>query len=1335
MVKFLSIFFATLFSFSFLTALNPQKAVSQYNLDIWQAERGLAQGLIQTIRQTRDGYLWLGTLQGLVRFDGIRFEVFHKDNTPHLLDNVITVLFEDADGVLWIGTAEGGLTVLKDGKLSNYPVHLYPGLKNIVSIFQSRDKALWFGTNFNGLTKLKNGSFTRFTVEHGVPVSKIRAFYQDKEDRLHIATSSGLLMQSSPGRFTPYSRATAPFNKYMTSLCIRKNRELWFGCGDGLYCIKNNRITHYGKDEGLPHQVIKFVYEDKDQNLWAGTDGGGLVRVKNGKIEIFSTNLGLASDYLKTIYQCKEGNLWLGTSEGGLHRLQDSFVTNYTTMEGLNNNKVTSIMEDRIGGLWVGTRGGAHRLQNGTFTLSLSRSNGLLSNTIYSTLEDSQGNIWLATRRGLNRFKQGKITSFTTNDGLSHNHILNLMEDNNGTIWINTVNLTHHFHNGKLSQFHLEGENSGVRIKLMYKDPDGSLWLALDNGNFLSWKDGKITFLISKHKLVSGRFESICVDSDGTLYIGTRDGLTRVAQGKITNFTTQNGLLDSNVREILEDRKGFMWLAGRTGISYLHKIQLQDFAEGKIKRINPHLFDVSDGLISPWYEKGIKASDGKLWFTSAKGLSMIDPDNIETKRLPFPVIIEKLIVDEKEVDIPHQQPLTLTPGKKRLEFHYTAPSFIKTQKMRFKLKLDGYDARWLDKGNERTTTYTGLSPGNYTLYVKACSGDGIWSPNAASLSFTIQPYFYQTTWFYVSVALFLLGASFSLYRFRIMQLKKRENELSAQVRSRTRQLAEQSEQLKEMDKVKSRFFANISHEFRTPLTLIMGPLEEKLAGSSHDKKQQTEFKMMLRNSRRLLNLVNQLLDLSRFDSGKMELQATAQDIVPFFKAIVNAFDSLAVQNGLTLKVHAPDRELILLYDAEKLEHAILNLMINAVKYTPSGGEISAGLKQIEGHRVELSVRDTGIGIAPGQSDHIFERFYQAEGPNQPENKGSGIGLALTKEIVKLHNGEITVHSELGKGSEFIISLPGPGVPADYKSAVQTEIESVVSTGVRDMLDTMAPQEEEDEVDELSKSKDSDAGKNIILLVEDNADVRAYIRKPLQSLYRVEEAVNGSEGIQKAQEIIPDLIISDIMMPGTDGYELCKVLKNDVRTSHIPIILLTAKASEESIVEGFETRADDYVTKPFNTKILIARIDSLIDTRRRLQERYRRERMLEPSEIQVSSVDREFMKDLQKAVEANLSDPDFSINRLADLLYMSRATLNRKIRALTGESANRYIQVYRLKRGAQLLKGNFGNVTQVAFEVGFSSSPYFAKCFREIFHQSPQSYQAAESPGPAVRADN
>jgi ligand-binding sensor domain-containing protein/serine phosphatase RsbU (regulator of sigma subunit) len=795
-------YFIFLWISSVLTALDPQKAITQYKLDIWTVERGFPQNSVLAIVQTHDGYIWTGTFDGLVRFDGVRFKVFNKNNTKQLKSNVIRALCEDRNGNLWIGTDEG-LSCLKskDGKFTTYSPEEERTLNEISSIIEDQDGTLWIGTFNSGVTCLKNDKFTTYTTRDGLASNVVCSLHEDKQGNLWIGTRAGITIRTPSGRFISVIEQVGLSSSYILSFCEKASGELWIGTTKGLYRIKDQTFTHYGINDGLPNPKIVSLYEDSDQNFWLGTDGSGLVRMKGGKFHTFSLNDGMACGFVYPICEDREGSLWLGTLEGGLHRLSDTKFTTYTAKEGLAHDHVNCIYEDRGGNIWIGTDGGVNWLKDGELTLEYTTRKGLLSNIVHSILEDREGGVWIGTEEGLHRFKGGILSTFTTKNGLSHNTIFYLLEDKQGAIWIGTTNGLNQFHKGKFSIFTKKEGLLDNTVTYIYEDRAGNLWIVITRKGLNRLKDGKCTAYTTKEGLVNNDVECVYEDEEGVLYIGTRGGLSLRVKEKFTNVTTQSGLIDNHVNYILKDDMGNLWLAGRTGISQVSKKELMDFDMGKIDKIHPVTYNERDGMKSRWCKNsGEKTRDGRLWFATDKGVVMIDPAKIERNTLPPSVIIEELIVDGEQVDLsgPHSQkgePLVIPPGKKRLEFYYTGLSFVKPRQMRFKLKLEGYDRDWVDAGNARSNIYTGLSPGKYIFKVIACNSDGVWNQTGASFSFYIKPYFYQTLWFYIFVTLIVLLTVFSGFRFRVRQLKSRERKLTELVGLRTKELNEQTLEL------------------------------------------------------------------------------------------------------------------------------------------------------------------------------------------------------------------------------------------------------------------------------------------------------------------------------------------------------------------------------------------------------------------------------------------------------------------------------------------------------------------------------------------------------------
>jgi signal transduction histidine kinase/ligand-binding sensor domain-containing protein/DNA-binding response OmpR family regulator len=1361
-------------AFSTLEALDPGKKLTQYNIRIWNKQSGLPSNSVFSIQQTRDGYLWIGTQEGLVRFDGINFHWYTTKNIPQLKDNTIRALYEDRQGVLWIGTTFGGLTCFREGEFITYPITKYKALYKISAINEDRTGNLWVGSLTRGLTCISKDKFTTYTAKQGLPHDQVWCIAKDAEGELWTATTRGIIKVIKPGVFREYARADLLPDLKTACLYEADTGYLWVGTGNsGLTRWKNDKFTVYGVEAGVPNPIINFLYRDRRKTLWIGTDGGGLTRVWNGIFSTLPGEHGLDSGYVYSIHEDREGSLWVGTLDGGLHQLRDTKFTTYTTREGLTHDYIHTIYERSDGGLWIGTKQGLSQWKNGKMTAETAAGPGLYNQPVTSVYEDRAGNTWFGTMEGIHRYKDGKIDSLTKADGLSVNIITCIHGDRWGNTWIGTRNGLNRYDGkkGDITVFSVEQGLCGNFIECIYLDSRGSLWVGTDAG-LNRIKDGAITVI----QLVPGakRSNFVCIyeDKRGVLWFGGDIGLVRWEKSETTLFTVQSGLIENHVYSIMEDDRGTLWLGGRVGISRVSKKELEDFVRGKVHRVHPVLYNEKDGMKSGWCNgSGCKTRDGKLWFPTGKGVTMVDPHQIKpTPPVPDPVI-EKIIVDGKTFTIKSfcrgvqggrffqkEPPLELTPGKKRLEFYYTVLSFIHPGGIRFKIKLSGYDDDWMEVGTTRNTYYTNLSPGRYTFQVKACNAEGVWNKTGASFSFYMRPYFYQTGWFYFLIGTLVLLGAYSIYRFRVRQMKAREKELGVQVEMRTRdlkartteleiahqnlqhtkdiieeknrQLEEQSGKLKELDQVKSRFFANISHEFRTPLTLIMGPLEQ-MRSQSTDRRQQKKLGLMIRNAQRLLGLINQLLELSKIKSGTMKLRVCRQNIVPFLKGIQAAFEILADNEEVELIFYAEEENILLYFDPERIEMVVSNLLMNALKFTPSGGRVEVSVGKSPPGWVEISVSDTGPGIPGDQVKSIFDHFYQLDGTGSYEDqkKGFGIGLALAKEFIVLHHGEIRVKSEEGRGAQFVIRLPAGNDHMEPGTFVQLSepAQPVLAGRLASMLELENRELEPGphEPDGQDTLFDDQTGEETVLVVEDNVDMRQYIKNSLEPGYRVIEAADGREGIDKAQEIIPDLIISDIMMPGVDGYELCRELKNHRETSHVPIILLTAKAAEEDILQGLEIGADDYITKPFSTTILCARVKNLVNLRRHLQQTIEREMKLQPAKMAVSAMDKEFMSELKAVIDKNLSEPGFTVEELSKQLYMSHSNLFRKIKALTGESPRDFIRSYRLKRGAEMLKSKSGNVGDVAFEVGFTSPSYFIRCFKEKFHRLPSSFMVSD----------
>jgi signal transduction histidine kinase/DNA-binding response OmpR family regulator len=1178
-----------------------------------------------------------------------------------------------------------------------------------------------------GLMQIKNNSFQLLPGGDRFAFDKLHLLLQYDNKRL-------ILGSRLKGLFIYDGKESLPFHTQADDYL--KIKELYHGirlsCGyfalatrhGGLVIIDSNGTIKdiFHKTSGLPNESVKYVYEDSQNNLWLCLDEGIAKIEYASPISIYDDNCsGLAGNVLSVIRHGVQHDIYAGTTRG-LYFLESSLP-----FPGLGK---FHLVPNMAANCWCVLSAGS------------------------SLLAATNDGIFLLKIQGKKHIKQMIIN--TRSYVLHHSNI------DNERIWVGTNQglVSLHF-NSKNAQWKKEHDfpNITEEIRTIIEDKHGNLWLGTLAEGVLKVDfqgNGAIVHPVVKthntsHGLPSGEVHVFM--AAGHVMFATGKGIFRFDE-KNKIFCPDNTLGDEfaggkkgkGIFRIGEDKKKNIWF--HSGGRNIQAIPQPDgtFVINSKPFLRIPIAQVNDIYPDPFYD------DDVIWFASVDGLIRYDTKVKKDYDLAFHTLIRQvwingeLFFDGYKNNNSVKEVYPIIPFKDRnLRLHFAAPFFEAETQTQFQCYLEGYDDDWTTWSQETWKDYTNLDSGSYTFRVRAKNVYGT-TGSEGIFRFKVLPPWYKTWWAFMLYAIAAVLMVFLVVKWRSWKLIREKQQLEQIILARTKeiknknlQLLEQSKKLEELDKIKSHFFANISHEFRTPLTLITGPLEQMLTSPREDEgEQKKKMRLMLRNSRRLLSLINQLLDLSRFDSGKMKLQASRQNIVPFLKGIVESFDSLAVQNELHLEFYSEAEDITLYFDAEKLEKSVCNLLVNAIKFTPPAGKITVTLnvkKDIPPGFLEISVGDTGIGIPLAQLEHIFDRFYQARGLKEHAHKGSGIGLALTKELVSLHHGEISVNSREGKGSEFTIRLPlgdahlepeeiarHPGKPA--KSELPEEDTDLYMI---EKQEEEANQIDTNTIDQTTDEKPAQE-KNIILVVEDSADVRSYIRSAIEPDYQMIEAKDGQEGIEKALDVIPDLIISDIMMPGVDGYELCRVLKNDVKTSHIPLILLTARAAEDDIIAGLETGADDYITKPFNTRILCARIKNLIDLRRQWQQKMQRQMTLRPAEIPVSSVDETFLKDLQKLIEKNLSDELFSVEQLGKELYLSRTTLYRKVLALTGEPPREFIKSYRLKRGAQLLEANFGNVTEVSVEVGFSSTAYFTKCFKEKFHQLPHAYQETHRKG-------
>lgn len=1321
---------STLIFYSPLFALDPKKRITQYDMRVYKARDGLPMNDMKDVFQDSKGYLWLACQEGFVRFDGARFVLFDKSNCPGLRENFIWDIEEDWEGNLWLATNGGGVSRF-DGK-SCTTFDTSDGLaSNVVKrILIGRDDTIWFGTE-NGVTRLKNGIYSSFKLGNIAALQEVCALREDSWGNLLVGMwQFGLYIIRNDSVFT------LPTEYEILSFGERVSGEVILGSNiNTLHVYRRNRLEKFDPYELPTAHSIRAIHEDQQGNLWFATEGSGILRYYNGRFESLTveTSLPGSHNFFASILEDRENNLWF-VGDGGVLQLMDNKFVTFGRAEGFTDNFGQTVCEDRAGKMWVGLRLDGLMELDRYFTKTWRTEDGLASNNLNTVLPAKNGGLWIGTAFGLNFLKDGQVSKHW-NKWNEYVRIQSLFENKEGELWLGTVlGFLHKFNGEKFETHQLATKAESGNVNAVIERANGEVWAG-------TWKQGlykltgeNIYHFTKQDGITADGVNALYEDEEHVMWIATDgQGLYRYKNGKFVNIYSRHGLYFDRLFSILEDDQHNLWFSGNRGIFRVNKQQLNDFADRKADTIISQAYNALDGMRETecngrrqpvaW-----KSRDGRLWFVSTAGVVCVDPNNMPVNKIPPPVYLEEVIVNKQRAIAPDSSLLHFEASERELEFRFTALSFAIPERVKFSYKLEGYDQDWVDAGTRRTAFYTNLPKGQYTFRVKACNNDGVWNEVGASVQLRIAPFWWETWWAYGFYVLALLSAFLGIRRYEMKRVHLRNALQVQQVRAG---------RLEELDHLKSRFFAGISHEFRTPLTLIGGPLEEILA-ETHEAKKRPRIDMMLRNTRRLERLVDQLLDLAQLESGKMRLQARPVKLIPFLQGIIAAFESYAHRKNINLDFQTNDRhaEEIIFIDPDKMEKIIANLLLNALKYTPSGEKVvisvgsgtarDAQMTATATGFIKISVRDTGVGIPQQALPHIFDYFYRYRDGNTRRESGTGIGLALTKELVALHHGEISVTSQEGVGSEFVIRLS--------LGKAHLKPEEIASDQLS--VNSNQPLFPGDDDPELQQSTDpaiqpsngerpaTSNEQPVVLLIEDNPDMRSYLREHLNHTNRLLEARNGKEGLQKAVEEIPDLIISDVMMPQMDGFELCRQLKTSELTSHIPVILLTARGSGESKMQGLERGADDYLTKPVSGRELQLRVKNWMERQHKQRERFRQKMAslnVQIPNFPITCVDEKFLNRAKEVLEKHLSDPDFSANAFAREMAISRAHLNRKLRGLLGQRTGEFIRTMRLKRAAELLRQRSGSVSEIAYQVGFNHLSYFAHCFKEQYGQMPHEY--------------
>lgn len=1355
---------------------------------------GLSSSTCVEIYQDSEGFLWFGTIDGLNRYDGYDFTIYRSViNDPHSISsNRINAITEDRQGRLWIGTGKG-LNAFDKRSAKFYRINYGTGAPGKAGsdlvhdlFFDAETNTLWTATQhgvykvvLNEVDPAKPESlvFTHYVSKaddpHTLDNNEATSILKDHDRQIWIGTSGKYLNRYDAGnnRFerVPIGISNPDeLDHIPRSILIDHDGDFWIGNNLSKLIVWNRKTNTFSTRTFLDKNVPIFhLYEDKEQRIWVASDGHGIYfidKVKGITEHIThdpSNPSSISNNQPSKILEDNNGIIWIATYNTGVNKLSLSksafghFFHEPGNSNSLSHKIAQSIIQDRAGRIWIGTDGGGLNMfeeKTGTFTHFKNipgDATSLSADKIVYLCEGHDGTIWVCTWDsglcGLNPVTK-KFTRYMHHAqdpfSIRQNSIWSAVEDNQHRLWVGTQSTGLNLFDPATKRFYQYASNAQDSASLLnnfvvslFIDSRNRLFAGTSGG--LSMVDlsrlvtafpEKLSFHNFREKsLLGNRINSITEDRQGNIWVGSDLGLNQLtADLKLqATYTTIDGLPNNLITGIREDDHGNIWITTKSGLSKF------DPRTRKFKNFNTH-----DGLQGMEFQsKSIdKTSDGRILIGGINGFNIFDPEKVLGDSAHLKLLLTDFRISNRSVkafdtvnrrvilreSISKTRAITLRYDEDYLSFDFLALNYNNPEKNRYACRMEGLDRDWNYVGNKRSISYSNLAPGGYTFEVMG-SSDGTWDEaNKISLAISILPPPWKTWWAYTLYTIALLIAVWVAMRYY------------------TRRVREEKEH--ELDQMKLMFFINVSHEFRTPLTLILNPIDKILSASSNTEEVRSSALTIQRSARRLLNLVNQLLDFRKTDLGKAPLETVHGDILQFSKDIFLLFNDLAEIKGINFRFESNVESLPAWFDPDKVEKILTNLLSNAIKFTDFGGEVTLSVTKIlrqqrrgisgifserrEDDQVEFRIRDTGVGLKAEQRKQVFERFFHVDN----SKTGTGIGLNFTKSLVALHHGEIAVESEYGKGSTFIVRLPlnekRSRKEHTHESAFDLSHHNFDANAIKAVeyeLAIASTAQEDDQGEAFHAGNGSDK-KPVLLIVEDNRELRVHLKNELRNQFRIREAVNGADGLEKVLKHYPDIIISDIMMPEMDGFELCRKIKTEIETSHIPVVLLTARSLEEDRIEGYRTGADEYLPKPFNIHVLKARLKNLLESRQRLKEKFMTAGGVLPArDLTTNTLDEVFLDKVTKVILDNVSDPDFSLENLLEKVGISRSHFFRKISSLTGQNPSNFIRTVRLKYAAGLLVAQEHSIKEISYLAGFNSSAYFSKTFRELFGKTPQQY--------------
>ncbi|MCC9135616.1 two-component regulator propeller domain-containing protein [Pontibacter silvestris] len=1307
-------------------------------------EHGLSNNTVNTIYKDRLGFMWFGTDDGLNKYDGYEFHVYRNriNDTTSLIHNQINTVSGDSSGNLWIGTKKGLCTF--NPNTSKFSLAYYYPLTQtdrkkldaeVVEIAVDREGSLYLATVGLGLltsNKLSRG-FRQTPLQPAPAAFKpysVRALHIDSKGRVWV-----MIQNIGLHRFDPQKSEFQLISSVVKSANVIKadsGNVLWIGTDNGLYQYNIAAETYefYGSGVGkLCHRRVVDVSVAEENKLWIATDGGGvnILDLKSNQISSIQSGAGkmhLTSNAVTSLCKDNESRWWIGTQRGGVNiidRQKDKFTTirrDILDKNSLIDNFTLSFCEDSDKAIWVGTDGGGVSLWNRkdniyrNFVHNEADPTSLSNNNATSILRDYENNIWIATwGGGINRYSRatGTFKHYACGDDV---YVWKLYEDREKNLWAGTTESGPLYrYNKAADKFEVYDASLTNAISIL-EDQAGNLWLGTFDQLIRVDKQAR------KHKKykIDYPVRDLYQDKSGNFWIGTQGlGLLKFdfGTGKFQTFTESEGLANNSVHNIEEDKEGNLW------ISTYHGVSKYNPKENKFKN-----FYETDGLQSNQfnYNASLSLSTGELVFGGIKGFNIFNPDSIKAES-SFPKLVitgirlfNQPVTSADNILKPGQSlcninDITLPYDKSLISFDFSALEYSSPGNIKYAYLLEGWDNTWNYAENHRTANYSKLKEGDYKLRIKSTNSEGVWNCEEQVVNIKVLPPWYRTWWAYGIYGSGLLGL---LYMFNLYKSKQARLKYEVEIANI------KAEKEAELNEKKLSFFTNVSHEFRTPLTLIINPVKE-LVDKKREKVDFNDLSVIYRNARRLLSLVDQLLLFRKAESNADTLKVCKLNMAQICEEVFLSFTCQANTKNIAYTFECENKSLELYADREKVEIILFNLLSNAFKFTPAAGKVVMALRELA-HQVEITVKDSGCGIPANTGAKLFDKFHQVNSTGATSGGGFGIGLYLVKQLVEKHKGEIRYESEPAKGTQFYILLPKGKEHFSADSISEDGADS--SVFLNELLESIRTEEEPVLVTDAKPANHLDEliqEKGTMLLVEDNDQIRQYVKDIFSSSFTVFEADNGETGFELAQEYLPDIIISDVLMQGMSGLELCSKIKENVSLSHIPVILLTASSSPEVKLKGIEGGADDYITKPFEKELLVAKVDNILKSRDNLQRFFYNEITLKTNKLRISAEYSNFLAVCIETIESHLDDPDFNIKAFAKEMGMSHSNLYNRVKSISGRSVSDFVRFIRLRKVAKLLIDTDCKVNEAAFQAGFSDIKYFRAQFHKLFGMNPSEY--------------